>query len=93
MILLQKGLNIHGDKAPDDLRPFHDHMEMRFAQMKEFVDQDFTIHVCLNCIDFNMLCFVANTINGETIDLAKSRIFSWLLIFLYVHVYYKCAFS
>ncbi len=45
MILLQKALDIHGEKAHESLQPFHAHLVQRFRQMKDSVEKDHGIKV------------------------------------------------
>lgn len=45
LLLLEKGLELHKNKAPESLMPFHDLLEERFKQMKEFVYKEYAIKV------------------------------------------------
>ena len=45
VLLLYKGLVIHCKKAPQQLRPFHDHMVTCFEDMKTVLERDYGIKV------------------------------------------------
>ncbi|XP_013378716.1 LOW QUALITY PROTEIN: dedicator of cytokinesis protein 1-like [Lingula anatina] len=43
--LLETAITVHGRKAPDTLKPFHAHLEMRFTQMKDLIEKELGIKV------------------------------------------------
>ena len=44
-MLLQTGLEIHRDNAPDNLLPFQAHMDQRYNEMKAHIEQHYGIKV------------------------------------------------
>ena len=45
MLILKKGLDIHRDKVPEALQPFHAHMESRYHEMKIVLEREYGIKV------------------------------------------------
>ncbi|XP_064601988.1 dedicator of cytokinesis protein 1-like isoform X2 [Liolophura sinensis] len=43
--LVQEGLKLHRRKAPESLRPFHNHMESRFRELCKILEKDYGIHI------------------------------------------------
>lgn len=44
-MLLAEGLNVHNDKCPESLRPFHDNMVTQFNKLVDFVKTEYSIVV------------------------------------------------
>ena len=67
MVLLQTTLDMHGKKAPESLQPFHAHLEKRFAQMKGFVEREYSIKVSkLNSLKEPLLTETRMASHGQT---------------------------
>lgn len=54
-MLLKKGLDIHREKAPENLLPFQAHLEQRYTQMKNVLEKEYGIKVRIgrnlaNCV-------------------------------------------
>ncbi|XP_025093618.1 LOW QUALITY PROTEIN: dedicator of cytokinesis protein 1-like [Pomacea canaliculata] len=45
VVLLREGLMVHKQKASEDLKPFHSHLEQRFSQMCNKMEQEYGIRV------------------------------------------------
>jgi len=45
VLILKKGLDIHRDKVPEALQPFHAHMESRYHEMKIVLEREYGIKV------------------------------------------------
>ena len=45
LMLLQTGLEIHRDNAPDNLLPFQAHMDQRYNEMRVHIEQHYGIKV------------------------------------------------
>lgn len=39
--LLEVGIKAHGQKAPESLRPFHEHMEQSFAKLRANIEEKY----------------------------------------------------
>ena len=50
LVLLREALNIFKRKAPDDLKPFHAHLEQKYEEMCIQIKQEYNLKVMLNLI-------------------------------------------
>ncbi|ESO09209.1 hypothetical protein HELRODRAFT_109536 [Helobdella robusta] len=45
VIILREALNLHSERAPENLKPFQSHLEQRYAEMKNTLEKEYGIKV------------------------------------------------
>ena len=80
MLIVKKGLDVHRERVPENLIPFHEHMQQRYNEMKSLLEREYNLKVNA----FSVYGFLTTLVGNEMKSLLESNLKVILLFSLFI---------